>query len=84
MQVQSKETGKPLNVLLLADVINSPSAAGTNLVAGLDNFEENDTDPRRDVLNPLVWSGVERVYQVANQLGMQNVGRGYQLLGTCS
>ncbi len=81
LQLSTAE-GRPMKILVLADQINASSQANTNLVLGLDGFEEDDQDPRRFELNKLIKKGVERVYERADQLGVKKASRGYQLIET--
>jgi len=60
----AKKAGKSIKLAILAEKINAPTLAGTNIVLGIDGFEENELPPHATELNAMVRGGLERINQI--------------------
>jgi glycine/D-amino acid oxidase-like deaminating enzyme len=73
---------KYLKVLMLTDKIHAPTAAGTNLVLGIDGFEEGELPPHAAELNEQVRAGLNRIREiVVNGKSDCRLDMYYQILG---
>jgi glycine/D-amino acid oxidase-like deaminating enzyme len=55
---------KSLKLMVLTDKINAPTLAGTNIVLGIDGFEEGELPPHASEISDLVRLGLERLNQI--------------------
>jgi glycine/D-amino acid oxidase-like deaminating enzyme len=60
----AKEARKFVRLAVLTDKINAPTLAGTNIVLGIDGFEEGELPPHAIQISDLVRSGLERLNQI--------------------
>ena len=60
----AKKAGKSIKLVVLAEKINAPTLAGTNIVLGIDGFEENELPPHAAELNEMVRGGLARINQI--------------------
>jgi glycine/D-amino acid oxidase-like deaminating enzyme len=63
----TKKAGKSIKLIILTDKINAPTLAGTNIVLGIDGFEEGELPPNATAINDLVRGGLERINQVVRE-----------------
>lgn len=60
----AKKAGKPIKLAVLTEKVNSPTRAGTNIVLGIDGFEDGELPSNAAKLCELVRAGLERLNEV--------------------
>ena len=63
----AKAAGRSMKLVVLTDKINSPSAAGTHLLSGLDGFELDQIVPNTDEVCDLVRIGLDRIGEIVSR-----------------
>ena len=63
----AKEVSKPIKLAVLTDKISAPTRAGTNIVLGIDGFEDGELPPHAAELCDMIRGGLERINQIVRE-----------------
>lgn len=75
------DAGKNIKVAVLTDKLHVPCTAGTNIVFGVDGFEEGDLPPNAPKINNLVRKGLQRILDTVRHEGINcRTDMHYQLI----
>lgn len=66
----ARTAGRNINLIVLTERINAPSAAGTHLLSGFDGFERDQPVPFAEKACRLVRQGLDRIGEIVSGRGM--------------